>query len=223
MTEWWAYHPRDFLMFSPDTYYRLFELYNAAVWPAQVLALAAGVGIAALLIRPTPWAGRAVAVLLAAAWGFVAFAYFHERYASINLAAPYYAWAFAGQSGLLSIYAGLDRLRIETPARGIRRLGLGLVVLAVLVQPLAAPFTGRPWSGAELFGLAPDPTVAATLGVLLALARVPWLLLVIPLLWCAVTGATLATMGSAEAPLMPALGVLTVALALYRRATRRES
>lgn len=223
MPEWWAYHPRDFLMFSPDTYYRLFELHNADVWPAQVLVLAAGLAVAALLVRPVPWAGRAVAVLLAAAWGFVAWAYFQERYATINLAAPYYAWAFAAQGFLLLIYGGLDRLRIETPVRGVRTLGLGLVLFALLIQPLAGPLTGHPWAGAELFGLAPDPTVMVTLGVLLALPRVSWALLAIPLLWCAVTGATLATMGSPEAPLMPVLGALALVLALYRSVTRDES
>lgn len=39
-------------------YYRLFELYNLAIWPAQLLALALGVLILALL-RPGPvWKGR---------------------------------------------------------------------------------------------------------------------------------------------------------------------
>ena len=35
MPEWWTYSLSDFLMFSPRTYYRLFELHNAAIWPAQ--------------------------------------------------------------------------------------------------------------------------------------------------------------------------------------------
>ena len=26
MSEWWTYHLRDFLLFTPRTYYRLFEL-----------------------------------------------------------------------------------------------------------------------------------------------------------------------------------------------------
>jgi hypothetical protein len=28
MSEWWSYRFSDLLMFSPETYYRLFELYN---------------------------------------------------------------------------------------------------------------------------------------------------------------------------------------------------
>ena len=35
MSEWWTYSLSDFLLFSPRTYYRLFELYNLAIWPTQ--------------------------------------------------------------------------------------------------------------------------------------------------------------------------------------------
>ena len=45
MSEWWTYRPSDFLLFSPRTYYRLFELYNAEVWPGHVLALALGLAL----------------------------------------------------------------------------------------------------------------------------------------------------------------------------------
>ena len=75
MAEWWTYALSDFLLFSPRTYYRLFELYNAAVWPEQVLAAAAGLAIAAMLRKPRPWQGRVVAGLLAACWLWIAWAY----------------------------------------------------------------------------------------------------------------------------------------------------
>ena len=75
MAEWWTYALPDFLLFSPRTYYRLFELYNAAVWPGQVLAAAAGLAIVAMLRKPRPWQGRVVAVLLAACWLWIAWAY----------------------------------------------------------------------------------------------------------------------------------------------------
>ena len=45
MGDWWSYTPSDFLLFSARTYYRLFELYNRAIWPAQILALLLGLVI----------------------------------------------------------------------------------------------------------------------------------------------------------------------------------
>jgi hypothetical protein len=101
MSEWWTYSLSDFLLFSPRTYYRLLELYNLAIWPAQLLALALGVLILALL-RPGPaWQGRGVAAVLAACWLWVAWAYFLERYETINWAASYFAFGFAIEALLL--------------------------------------------------------------------------------------------------------------------------
>jgi hypothetical protein len=110
MAEWWTYSLSDFLLFSPRTYYRLFELYNAAVWPGQVLAAAAGLAIAAMLWKPRPWQGRVVAVLLAACWLWIAWAYFLTRYATIDWAAPYVAAAFAGEALLLVLVGHLPRV-----------------------------------------------------------------------------------------------------------------
>src|SRR5690349_20103288 len=54
MSEWWSYRLSDFLLFSPRTYHRLFELHNIALWPMHVAALALG---ASLLWAA--WQGRA--------------------------------------------------------------------------------------------------------------------------------------------------------------------
>ncbi len=217
MSEWWTYRPADLLMFSPETYYRLFELYNADVWPAQIVALGAGIAIVVLMARGPRWRGRAVALLLATAWLAVAWAYLIERYASINLAAPYFALGFAAQAGRITISGVfLARLSFNGPKPLGAKAGIALVLFALLVQPLIGPLMGRDWSGVELFGLAPDPTVLTTLGVLLAADRICWEFFVLPVLWCVITGATLWTMGSPEALLMPAAGLLTLILGCYR-------
>src|SRR5688500_9472693 len=66
---------------------------------------------------------------------------------------------------------------------------------------MIGPLLGRSWTQTEVFGIAPDPTAIATLGIVLAArGRVRWELLIIPLIWCAISGATLWTMGSADAP-----------------------
>ena len=111
MSEWWTYSLTNFLLFSPRTYYRLFELYNAEVWPLQLVTLALGIAIAFLVWRPRPWSGRAIAAILAALWLFVAWAYLLERYDTINWAARYFAIAFVLQAALL-IWTGVIRNRL---------------------------------------------------------------------------------------------------------------
>lgn len=68
MTEWWTYSPADFLLFSPRVYYRLFELHNEAVWPAQVLTLGLGLVVLLFALRGTPSASRWTTAILGALW-----------------------------------------------------------------------------------------------------------------------------------------------------------
>jgi hypothetical protein len=214
MSEWWTYSLTSFLLFSARTYYRLFELYNADFWPLQIVTLAAGLAILLLIVHNAAWSGRVVAAILAALWLFVAWAYLLERYDPINFAARYFALGFVLQAALL-LWTGVirDRIRFDSspliPAQ--TGIGIALIIYALAIHPLIAPLTGRPWTQIEVFGLAPDPTVIATVGVIVAANRPQWLLLVVPLVWCAISSLTLWTMESAEAPVIAAAGLLAIA------------
>jgi hypothetical protein len=218
---WLTYSLQDFLLFSPRTYYRLFELHNRAVWPAQLLAVALGAALVWLVLRGGggAWRGRAVAAILAACWLWVGWAFLLLRYDTINWAARHLAAAFAAQALLLA-WAGLlaGRLRPRPPTDAAGRAGLAILAFALVLQPLIGPLlAGRPWAQAELFGVAPDPTVAATLGVLplAAAGRARWALMVVPLLWCAVSGLTLWAMGAPDALVMPGVGAAALGLAAW--------
>lgn len=219
MSEWWTYGPRDLLLFSARTYYRLFELYNLEWWPLQILVLALGAVLLALGWRGGERAGRAAAAILALCWLWVAWAFHWQRYASINLAAGYFACVFVIQA-LLLLWAGAVRGRL-TPApvtRLQRRAGRFLFLLALLIFPLIGPLLGRSWTQAEVFGMAPDPTVLATLGVVLfAGVRPAWWLFPIPVIWCLVSGATLWAMASPDFAVVPLAALLAVGFALSGR------
>jgi hypothetical protein len=222
VSEWWTYSLSNFLLFSPRTYYRLFELTNADVWPLHIVTLALGVGMAFLVWRPRAWSGRAIAAILATLWLFVAWAYLLERYDTINWAARYFAIAFVLQAALL-VWSGVLRNRLIFEVGDIvARTGLALFLYALALHPLIAPLTGRPVTQAEIFGLAPDPTAIATLGILLAAERPRLHLFVIPLLWCLITGLTLWTMESSEAALAPLLGLLAATIGLSKALAARR-
>ena len=224
MSEWLTYSLSDFLLFSPRTYYRLFELYNVAIWPAQIVSIALGLGILALLRRAGARQGRAVAAILAVCWLWVAWAFHAERYATINWAAAYFAAGF-GAEALLLIWAGVvrGRLAFRPGAHAAGRIGLGMFLFALAAQPLIGPLTGRTWPQAEIFGVAPDPTAVATLGlVLLADGRTKWELLAIPILWCAMSGATAWAMEARDALLMPLAAVVVLIAAAWKTLARRR-
>jgi hypothetical protein len=213
MTEWWSYTLSDLLLFSPRAYYRLLERHNEALWPAQVITLGLGLAILGLLPRPRPWQGRMVSALLAVLWAWVAWAFLWKRYATINWAAVYVVPLFALEAGLLAwigVVRGGMTFRLSRDAAG--SLGIALFILSLAFYPMIAPITGRPWQQAEVFGIAPDPTVLGTLGLLLlAEGRPRWELLAVPVLWCVVSGATLWAMNSVEAWVPPAAALLVLA------------
>ena len=222
MAEWWTYSLADFLMFSPRAYYRLFELYNVAVWPAQVLTLALGAAILALLTKSCAQQGRVVAGLLAAFWLWIAWAYFLERYDTINWAGSYIAAGFAVEA-LVLVWLGISRSSRRAGQDAVGRAGLAILLFALVAQPVLAPLLGRPWTQAEVFGVAPDPTAIGTLGTLLASGeRVPWGALAVPLLWCLMSGATLWTMGAPDAWVPILAAVLALVLAAWKSLRRQR-
>ena len=219
MTEWWTYRIDSFLLFSARTYQRLIESTNTDVWPLQMVTLMAGMGLLLWLGRPhSQRRDRVVFVLLALAWAWVAWDFLHRRFATINWAADYAALLFALQAVAL-LWVGLSRggrvrRRKLSPTDPVAIL---LIVLGVIVYPLLAPMLGRPWVQAEVFAVAPDPTVITTLGFLLLAEPPRRLLIVVPVLWCLFHGALLWGLRAGQAWVPPAVALLAVACLLWRR------
>jgi hypothetical protein len=212
MSEWWTYRPSDFLMFSPRSYWRLFELANAQIWPLQLLIVA--LALAWLLMRwrrpmAATWA-RLGAACLGACWAWVAWAFLHQRFAAINWPADGFAVAFAIQALGLAALATVGGIG-PAPSGSRSTAGVALAVWSVLGQPLIGVALGRPWTQSEVIAVAPDPTVIAMFAYLLLVqaqsraARVMWRCLwIVPMAWCVVGSASLWTMGSPQAWILPA-------------------
>jgi hypothetical protein len=208
-------------MFSPRIYWRLFASLNEAWWPTQVLLV--GAPMLWLIQRIVQGAIarearlRAAAVFLALCWLLTATAFLQQRFAPINWVASGYAVVFMLQAVALLTLAAVGGISAQVTELH-RRVGLSLGAGALLAYPWIAIASGRPWQQAEVFGLAPDPTVIGTLAFLLVvrptasparwLMRLLWL---IAALWCLVSAATLATMGSHQAWIVVA--AMLVALA----------
>jgi uncharacterized protein DUF6064 len=218
MSEWWTYRLSSFLLFSPHTYYRLIELYNTEVWPEHVAALILGLAILALWRRAPHW----IAAIMAGLWCWVAWAWLISRYDTINWAARYFAIGFFVQ-GLLFIGTGFLRRRLKLSPFALRPFvdplgaaGKGFFLFALVFYPMIGRIAGRPWIQTEAFGIAPDPTIVATLGLVVAAVQPHWGLLVIPVLWCLISGATLWTMESPEALLLPLVAVTALMLSAWK-------
>ena len=159
MSEWWTYSLSDFLLFSPRTYYRLFELYNLAIWPTQLAALALGAAILVMLRTRAAWQGRVIMAVLALVWLWVAWAYFLERYETINWAASYFAAGFAVEAALLVCVGGFRQVSFRL-SQNASRAGLAISAFAMFLYPLTRSASTR---GAKLAaGAGPRKPMRAT-------------------------------------------------------------
>jgi hypothetical protein len=200
LTAWGSYRLEDFILFGPETYWRLFALENAALWPLPVIVLVAGLVLAFLLfVRHGALPARAGALMMACVWAWVGWHFVGERYGSINWAAESFAWLFFVQAALLVAFAVAGWIPVLLHPGGAARRMAGVAVAAsAVVYPLFAPIDGRPIATAEVLGIAPDPTVAASLGLMILLPR-NWAALALhalPATWMGLSALTLHGLGN---------------------------
>lgn len=220
---WTGYTLNDFLLFAPETYQRLFIRYHEAIWPLQIPVVIAMLVIPWLILRRggvEPRMMRIALPILAVVWVWIGTDFLYQRYGEINWAAVWPAAGFMFQGVLLLATAFAEP---EQPASvrvppAARDAGLLVMSAAVILLPLAAPLSGRPWLSAELVGVTPDATALFTLGLLaLKPLRLRLLLLPVPLLWCLFSTLTQIAMDWPDAWILPALAAAAVAATLLPR------
>ena len=194
MGELTSYSLSDFILFSDKVYYRLFELYNQAIWPLHLIAILFSFVIIYAWWKKPAWAGRLTASILIVSWLWVAWAFLFERFYQIHVVANWYAIGFVLQAGLIAWY-GIINNQFVLFARSQLRKNIGIVLLFVslIIYPFIALISGRSWLQFEMFSLYPDPTVLATLAILV-LCKASRVIYVIPIMWLIISGMTLIVM-----------------------------
>lgn len=214
MPEWWSYGAEDFLLFAPRTYWRLVASYQAGLWPLPVATVAGGLALLGWGLWRPAQARRWCLLALAGLWLLTGLAFVGGRYAAINWAAAYAVPLFVLQAALLAVATVRDSGGTPLPA-----VGGVLAAWGIALHPLLALAGGREAASAEAFGLMPDPTAIATLGLVLLSGAPSWLL-PLPALWCVAGSVTLGAMGEPFA-WVPALAAGVAVAAAGGRARQR--
>jgi hypothetical protein len=206
------------LPFTSDVYFSLFETYNRAIWPAQVVAYALGIAVLLLALRPVAEDGGRIALaVLSAFWLWNGVVYHLIYFLQINFAALGFGVLFVLQGVLLagSALRGRHPLRFSADLFGWS--GLFFALFALAVYPLAGWLAGHGWPRAAVFGIAPSPTVIFTLGMLLmAQGRAPLSLAAIPFLWSLVGGSAFFLLGAPEDLSLLLAGVAGLGLLIWK-------
>ena len=215
--DWFSYRVADFVPFTAEVYFRLIERVGETFWPMHLLTVAMGLATLILVLRGR---GRIACLLLAVVWGWVGITFMMQRYAQLNWAGEYFGWGFLMQAALLALIAWIGHgLTGSGRPRGVPGwTALALTVVGLVLYPFIAPLAGYDGFQAETFGIHPDPTAVATLGiVLLALdGGWRWLAILIPVFWCLISALTLQVLDAPWAMLLHAIAVLAATTMIWK-------
>lgn len=210
------------LPFGQDAFFALFEQYNYAIWPAQIVAYGLALAALALAARPVVGAGRMIGAILALAWAWNGVVYHVLFFATINFWADLFG-AFFVVEALLLLWIGVVRGRLDfRVGRDVYSwIGVALAIFALAIYPLIGWGLGHAWPRAPMFGVAPCPMTIFTMGLLLlAAGRAPLYLAIIPVLWSLVGGTAAWFLGVTEDLALPVAGLGGLALVFIKNRRR---
>jgi hypothetical protein len=203
--------------FSAAEFFQVFVRYNEAVWPLQLLLVAAAVALVIVAVV-SPQRSRVVIAGLAALWAYAALAYHLVFFAALTPAAYLFAALFLTEAALLA-WHGLRTRRLHLavpPDLPSRIIGGVLVLYAVVGYPALALASGQHYPAVPTFGV-PCPTTILTFGVLMwCLRPVPWSVLVVPAVWSLIATVAAAAFGVVEDFALPAAAALALGMLLRR-------
>lgn len=206
------------LPFTTEQFLGVFELYNQAIWPLQIVAYVLGLVAVALALRPAGHTDRIIGAILAFFWLWMGAVYHLAYFSAINGAAIAFGALFIVQ-GVLWLLVGVIRPRLSFRAglSTMSMLGGLLILYAMVVYPIIGTLLGHGYPRSPSFGVAPCPTTIFTFGLLLwTRARPPTYVLAIPLIWSAIGFSAAFTLGIYEDIGLPIAGVLGTALLVWR-------
>lgn len=212
------------LPFTVEQFFAVFERYNHAVWPMQVVLVVLALVAVGLIRWPRSWSGPAVVLILAALWAWMGIVYHGMFFAEINPLAK----AFAGFSlvgAFVFAWVGGVRRRVQftRPHGGRVWVGWLLVSYALVVYPAWLQVSGHDYMSSPTFG-APCPTTIFTIGVLsLAASPRPRVLFAVPLVWSLIGGQAAFRLGVPQDFGLIAAGVLGLVVVWRSRSAGRTS
>lgn len=177
------------LPFSREQFFEVFAAYNAANWPAALLAYPLAVSALLAARHGKPTSARLVGAILALMWAWVGIVYQGLFFASINPAARLFALAFLIQAGLFAWHAWTRRGLEYGPRSKVRRIvGGAMMLYALVLYPVIGLAVGERYPAMPLFGVTPCPLLLFTFGLLLWASCARWWLWIVPLAWGVIGG-----------------------------------
>jgi Family of unknown function (DUF6064) len=205
------------LPFTVEQFLGIFEEYNRAVWPMQVILVIIAVVALILSLKKTGYGDKIIIALLAFFWLWIGVVYQWIYFTAINKAAYLFGALFVLQA-FVFFYAGVMKSRVSFRVKpnGYSLTGGIFILYALLIYPLLGHLFGHVYPRNPTFGL-PCPTTIFTFGLLLMTHKfIPGYLLVIPLIWALIGSAAALSLTIREDFGLFIAGILGTALIFIR-------
>ncbi|MCX6132165.1 MAG: DUF6064 family protein [Ignavibacteriales bacterium] len=208
------------LPFTPDQFLLVFEHYNNAVWPLQIVFNVLGLTAIILAVEKNVLSDRLIVAILAFLWFWIGIAYHLSFFTAINSAAYVFAILNAIQGSLFLVFGALyRRLSFHFRPNVYGFTGALLLLYAMILYPLLGYLFGHVYPKAPTFGL-PCPTTIFTFGLLLWTdLKVPKNVLIIPFLWSLIGFSAALKLGILEDTGLLIAGIVGTALLVHRDRT----
>jgi uncharacterized protein DUF6064 len=196
--------------FTRSDFFGVFETYNLAIWPAQIVAYLLAVAALGAILVQGRWSGAVVRFALATMWAWTGAVYHLNYFAAINRAAYIFGAFFIVQALLFASPISGRHLLLKPRARHAV-WAWALIVYALVVYPALGSWLGPDYPQTPSFGVTPCPLAIFTLGILLLnTQRTLWSIAAIPIVWSAVGGSAAFLLGVPQDLTLPIAGALFV-------------
>jgi len=172
------------LPFSLADFLNVFKDYNQSIFPLQIVFYFVAFLCIYFLFTGNRNTTRIISIALAFFWLWMGIVYQIIFFSTINKAAYIFGGLFVLQ-GIMFAGCGLIRKKIsfEYNKNVFNHVGILLLLYALIIYPVLGYNLGHAYPYSPTFGL-PCPTTIFTFGILLFTnKKIPWHLLIIPLLW----------------------------------------
>jgi len=210
-----------------NAFLAMYDRFNAAVWPMQLVWYASAVAMVGLALWPRRHASQLICLLAAAYLTWVGVAFFGVLDSGMGVldGVVNLSWLWAATfilEALLFLVAGIVRHDLVFAPRWNLSSVLGALFMcyALIAYPIIEMLGGQTLRASPLFGLAPCVTAFFAFGLLLwARPPAPKYLLLLPLAWALEAAPGNIAMGHvADFPLI-LVGAITVGLIIWRDRT----
>jgi hypothetical protein len=204
--------------FTAAEFFDVFRRYNEAVWPLQLLLVAAGLVVVVLALRSHPDTGRIAMLVMALLWLWMGVVYHLAFFRRINPAASLFGVVSVVQAALL-VWLGARAKHVTLLVRHDRvgAAGALLILYALVLYPVVGFLAGHRYPAAPTFGV-PCPTTIFTFALLLWVEPPPpKAVVIIPALWAAIATVAAAQLGVPQDFGLTIAAMIAVPIILFSR------